>query len=139
MAAGNARRLGDVDHRPDHPFGPGHEGGSCRPTRCLTDMVVDVYSGIAAGTGVAQPGRVPRCCSAPAPPWCARPCSPRSAMSPTRPGAPAPWGVYRLWRRRLGAGRRARRRIRHPYRRRGRRRLTAAAGALVAVRMYETH
>ena len=43
-------------------------------------------------------GRPPRSCSAPARPWSTRPCSPRSATSPTPPGGPGRSGVYRLWR-----------------------------------------
>ena len=37
-------------------------------------------------------------CSAPAPRWSTRRCSPRSATSPTRAGGPARVGIYRLWR-----------------------------------------
>ena len=82
---------------------------------------------VAATTRLRAVGARPRSCSAPAPRWSTRPCSPPSATSPTPPGGPASVGVYRLWRDggfavgALLAGV-ARRRLRHRRRHLGRRR-----------------
>ena len=98
---------------------------------------------IAATTGFG-PWASARCCSASAPQWCIRRCSPRSATSPTRSGALVGRRLPALARRRV-------RRRRHPRRHRRRHAsasrvaiwavaaLTAASGLVVAVRMYETH
>ena len=82
---------------------------------------------VAAGDTLRRVGRSPRSCSAPAPPWSTRPCSPSigDVAHPAwraRVGRRLPALARRRLRRRRPAGRRPRRPVRHPRRHLGRRR-----------------